>query len=627
MADINDYKNLTGDALKSVAKYKDTLKSASELMVGLEDSWANIKTLQNDTTKKGSKLRESYEETVDLTKEILDNVENIGTEEFQTIGVVDKIAKARKMGNQELVKQLTVLKAVNDKYKKQHGYMEDAAAAFAAPLETMDEYLNKIPLIGNALSRAFDVGELTRRMKFALMEGVFDQSIQFNKKTGRFHDAQSKKMVETVGGLKGEWLKLSKSVRIGFIASLAAAVTLTGMLANGIRDFSKETGFSYGQLIKFAPTLLIARDEAEALVEEFGTLDALSFSTALNMKIMGWRFGVASKDMARVLGIMESISGESRKQLLAQINTNMHMMRAAGVAPKAVMSDIAQSAEFFAKYAKDGGDNVLQAAIAARKLGLELSAIEKTTSHLLDFESSIEAQMEAQVLLGRNVNLNKARELSFTGNLAGLATELKNIVGTEAEFSRMNLLQRQALANAIGLEVSEVAKLIRVQEVSNQKTWASVLTWASIGALVGAIAGMVYMIVAALFPLIGLPIGAALLASLAPVAAVGAGIGTAVSLAALSSGRAAVPKEPPSFQGLPPGRAAVIDRGEARAHGGETIVRTESLAGGFDINTMNKKLDAIVKGLDELIMVNKTRKLTVNLDGRKVAEGLAFATE
>ena len=56
--------------------------------------------------------------------------------------------------------------------------------------------------------------------------------------------------------------------------------------------------------------------------------------------------------------------------------------------------------------------------------------------------------MEASVLLGRQLNLDKARELALTGDLEGLMKEVKNQAGGAATFSQMDVIQRKALADA-----------------------------------------------------------------------------------------------------------------------------------------------------------------------------------
>ena len=78
-----------------------------------------------------------------------------------------------------------------------------------------------------------------------------------------------------------------------------------------------------------------------------------------------------------------------------------------------------------------------------------MSAVAAVTDSLLDFESSIESSMEASMLLGRQINTDRARMLALTGQQGELMKEVQRIVGGEAEFATMNVLQRKALAKTL----------------------------------------------------------------------------------------------------------------------------------------------------------------------------------
>ena len=68
------------------------------------------------------------------------------------------------------------------------------------------------------------------------------------------------------------------------------------------------------------------------------------------------------------------------------------------------MKDLAGSAEEFASFSKDGGDNLAKAAIQARALGLSLQDTAKISEGLLNFQESITKEVEeASVLIGRQI--------------------------------------------------------------------------------------------------------------------------------------------------------------------------------------------------------------------------------
>ena len=82
---------------------------------------------------------------------------------------------------------------------------------------------------------------------------------------------------------------------------------------------------------------------------------------------------------------------------------------------------------------------------------MELGDLDGIASSLLDFESSIGNELEAQLLTGKNINLAKARELALSNDLKGLGQELFENSASLAEFGKMNRIQQEAQAKALGM--------------------------------------------------------------------------------------------------------------------------------------------------------------------------------
>jgi hypothetical protein len=97
------------------------------------------------------------------------------------------------------------------------------------------------------------------------------------------------------------------------------------------------------------------------------------------------------------------------------------------------------------------------AAAKAREFGLSLEQTEKIAESLLNFESSIEAELSAELLTGRNLNLEQARLLALNGQTADAAAEIAKQVGTSADFARMNVIQQESIAKAAGMTREELA--------------------------------------------------------------------------------------------------------------------------------------------------------------------------
>ena len=103
--------------------------------------------------------------------------------------------------------------------------------------------------------------------------------------------------------------------------------------------------------------------------------------------------------------------------------------------------------------AQMGGDpaKIMKAAAAAAELGMELEAVAAAGRTMLDFESSISAELEAELLTGKQLNLEKARLAALTGDYETLTEEINKNVGDFGDFSQLNVLQQEALAKSVGM--------------------------------------------------------------------------------------------------------------------------------------------------------------------------------
>jgi hypothetical protein len=99
---------------------------------------------------------------------------------------------------------------------------------------------------------------------------------------------------------------------------------------------------------------------------------------------------------------------------------------------------------------------------------MNLEQVDRIAGSLLQFESSISAELEAELLTGKQLNLEKARYYALTNDAAGLAEELSKNVGTSAEFGKMNRLEQEAYAKALGMSREELADMVTEQDKFNK---------------------------------------------------------------------------------------------------------------------------------------------------------------
>ena len=107
---------------------------------------------------------------------------------------------------------------------------------------------------------------------------------------------------------------------------------------------------------------------------------------------------------------------------------------------------------------------IANAVTTAKALGMELSKVDGIASSLLNFEESISNELEAELLLGKDINLEKARQAALNNDLATVAEEVAKQAGSAADFAKMNRIQQEAIAQAIGMNREDLAQSLFLQE-------------------------------------------------------------------------------------------------------------------------------------------------------------------
>ena len=128
---------------------------------------------------------------------------------------------------------------------------------------------------------------------------------------------------------------------------------------------------------------------------------------------------------------------------------------------------LAEAANLSGQLAANLGFNperIAQAVVTAKALGLTFDQLKSATSSLLEFGSSIENELKAELLTGKQLNLERARAAALQGDQVALAEELAKNIGTAADFTKLNVLQQNALANSVGMTSDQLAETLRRRE-------------------------------------------------------------------------------------------------------------------------------------------------------------------
>ena len=627
--DIKEFQNLA----KQFASSSEIARGLTEATAVNMKKIVDLAKLNTAESEKEKKFREGVN---DLSKDILENTQNIGTEEFKILDVAKDLAKARRMGDKVLVKQLKSLRNISKEHEKINKQISTAADLAAKPFEAIDSFIREIPVVGDFLAASVGSSGWAESIRQGTIEGL-TSGIAENANLGKrlsqgFMDLFPRQKLKNVIAAHNETAKSYKQAQEkldklgpsmlenfngagraikGMTVGLGAVVALAAAAAAKMVSFANETGLGLDDMRKMGGALLINTDAVKSFANELGTVNNLTTMQALNLKIIEKRFGLSAESAAKLFAVQRGITGASMDTFLAQQRNTAQLARQAGVAPAAVFDDMAQSSEFIAMFSDATGKNMARAAVQARKMGINLGKVQSIAEGLLDFETSIEKQMEAQVLLGRSINLDRARTLFYNEkNKEGLQ-EVANQLGGIGALNQMDFIQRKAVADLVGVQVGDLSKIMAAQGDVNkatEKQTSSLLGNVAAGAAVGATLIATVMTLKAVFTS-----GASLVKdSLAAAAGAAAGIAVGGTIGAgagylYNSMTSKMEKATPSLNI----GGKVLETGMAKVHKGEVYsgTKNEMGFGGTDMTETNKILKENVK---ESRMLREQNEFLIN---------------
>lgn len=105
-----------------------------------------------------------------------------------------------------------------------------------------------------------------------------------------------------------------------------------------------------------------------------------------------------------------------------------------------------------------------QQALAAAKVGSNIKEARDMAMGFLDFESSIQAQMEAELLTGRELNLDRARALALQGKFGEAIESALGTQMTSQKFAELNVIQQEGYAKALNMSVDQLSEILYKRE-------------------------------------------------------------------------------------------------------------------------------------------------------------------
>ena len=162
------------------------------------------------------------------------------------------------------------------------------------------------------------------------------------------------------------------------------------------------------------------------------------------------------------LAVMSQTSGKSVDGMVKSVvatTSAFNGANRAAVSQGAVLREVANTSESIKLSLGNNPQALAKAASAAQRLGLSLKDVDNIAGSLTNFESSISDELEAELLTGKELNLEKARELALNNDLEGVSKELFKNSSDIAEFGKMNRIAQEAYAKSLGMTRDQLAKM------------------------------------------------------------------------------------------------------------------------------------------------------------------------
>lgn len=630
------------NTLKSVASqigeiFQDALSEADGITkVFGKDVQKQLNSLARSTDKmieNQLRINAGQSASKDISKQLLD---------YQTKREVLEKRINNLMGEQpelaaQLANQLRDIDAANTDYVEGLKEQEEQLNKIEKRMGVMGKLvkgLNKIPIIGNLIN----ADEVEIQMKKAAANGKSPLIAGFKEVGKSIKDGMldpltlvifftnqalkaNKQTVELGKALGKESSAYRENLANVSRTSNNINVT-TENLVGAFNELAKESGYVYeysvDQLetqVKLTKQVGLQAEEA-AQIQRFGVLNNKTSEETYNTFVKGL---VAARNQYKV-----------------------------GVDFKATLAEAAKVSGQLAANLGFNPERISKAVVAAKAFGMTLEQTAKAGETLLNFEDSIGNQLKAELLTGKQLNLERARAAALQGDQATLAEELSKNIGTAAEFTKMNVLQQKSLAESVGMTADELSNTLRRREeaIASGKSLAQVTEEEAkqaierqnvqdkfnnamlklqdiVGNLVAGPFGQLLDIVSSIANVILKiiqPFASVASAILSPILgginSVLGGIGSADDMVGYGA------------------RTLITPTGAVALNNNDTVIAGTNLFKGDDVASFPKgalKLGGSNNGkleelMSTLIDVTKSTKIGVNLDGRAVGTGIVRAT-
>jgi hypothetical protein len=284
--------------------------------------------------------------------------------------------------------------------------------------------------------------------------------------------AKNEKLNERFEKLNKTTKKIESTLGLSF--GLATLVSLAKEADTQMGEFAKSSNKSYSETVairqEFDAIAKASGDNAlngmrmlksqQEIGEVLGTNAKLNVTDLKTLTKLREQAGLTTEEMAGMQQL-SLVNGKTLKQNVKEVLGSVKAYAARNklvVNEKQILKEASKASASLKLSLGGSAEAVAIAATKAKQFGINLEQADKMAQSLLNFEESIESELSAELLTGKNLNFERARALALNGKTADAAAEIASQVGTSADFAKMNVIQQEAIAKSIGMSRDELAQ-------------------------------------------------------------------------------------------------------------------------------------------------------------------------
>jgi hypothetical protein len=325
--------------------------------------------------------------------------------------------------------------------------------------------VGKIPGVGDAASEAFSDVEKEVK-KIAKETGKVPSKLETMKMFAeKFGEVLIEKINDPLTGMVIAFKTIGESIKV-LDANVVQFQKSMSLSYEEARELRKE--LSTAALLN-KDNLINTRDLVKAqgaLNNLLGIQSKLNEDNLITQAELTKLLGISEQSAAKLQYFAEATGADFQQQKLAsyEITSQVSSQYGVQVNQQKVMEEVGKQSAYTLAQFKGSTTALTEAISKAQALGTSLDTVNQIAGSLLNFESSISAELEAELLTGKQLNLERARYYALTNDISGLMDEINDQMGDFNDFQQMNVIQQQAFAQALGMNVGQLSDMLLMEQ-------------------------------------------------------------------------------------------------------------------------------------------------------------------